>query len=88
MSIPDALCDTIVHENQDIASQKMEMLRKWRHLKKQTWKGFIRVIALLGLCTKAQDLAKENSVTFESRYSDDKRVLESCEDINDQNVWS
>ena len=83
MHIPYHFCEKIVRENPtDITSQKIEVVKLWMQLKKQTWKGFIRIIALLRLCTRAQDLAEEKSVTFDRHYFDDRQVLKLCEDIN------
>ena len=73
-------CSTIARQYHYLDEQKSEMLRMWMKSKKRTWKDFARLLAMLEYCVKAEELAYEHSVHFDP--SEDSKVLEKCEDIN------
>ena len=69
-------CDEITSVYRTLHDQLFNVELKWKHKEKPRWQKFIRALALLGCCEKAESLTRDH-FDFVSFEETDK-ALEKC----------
>ena len=77
-------CDEIISVYSALRNQLFHVELKWKHKEKPRWQTFIRALALLGYCEKAEGLTRDHFEFISFEETD--KALEKCPKL--RNVFS